>query len=160
MKKMLLVAAAFAGTLMVGSAGAYFTAQAQVPENVIRAGTVAASAEPTASALSIEALAPGSVVQRPLAVVNDGALPVSVVLTAAKKAGIADFYDALTCRVTAGGTQIYDGALGALRTTPVDLAPGARIEFDFGVGLPATAGNDLAGDYAKVTVYVDAEQVH
>ncbi len=34
------------------------------------------------------------------------------------------------------------------------------MQFQFAVGLPATAGNELAGDYAKLTLYVDAEQVN
>lgn len=145
--------------LSVG-AGAYFTGQAQVPENLIRAGEVAVSAEPTAAALSIDALAPGSTVMRPLTVANDGNLPVNVTVTAAKKAGITDFYNALTCRVTCDGQLLYDGSLAALRTSALPLAAGRRAEVRFAVGLPAEAGNDLAGDYCKITVYVDAEQAH
>ncbi len=160
MKKLVFCTAVLLTVLMVGSAGAYFTAQAQVPENVIKAGTVAVSTEPTAAALSIECLAPGSVVSRPLAVVNDGALPVNVVMTAVKKAGITDFYDALTASVSTSGTVLFSGALSAMRTTPIVLAPGGRALVDFGIGLPATVGNDLAGDYAKVSLYVDAEQVY
>jgi len=30
----------------------------------------------------------------------------------------------------------------------------------FAVGLPATAGNELTDDYVKLSLYVDAEQVH
>jgi hypothetical protein len=145
--------------MMVGVAGAYFTAQAQVPDSVIRAGSVSVSTEPTAAAISIDALAPGSVVSRTLSVINDGLLPARIVVTAAKKAGITDFYDALTVRVTSGGSVLYEGALGLMRTAPLTLAPGARCQIDFAIGLPSTAGNDLAGDYARVTLYVDAEQV-
>jgi hypothetical protein len=109
--------------------------------------------------MSIDALAPGSVVTRTLTVVSDGTLPSRVVVTAAKKAGITAFYDALTVRVTSAGAVLYEGALSLMRTTPLTLAPGARCQIDFAVGLPATAGNELAGDYAKLTLYVDAEQV-
>ncbi len=144
--------------LSVGAAGAYFTAQVQVPESVIRAGTVAVSAEPTSAPLSIESLAPGTVVERPLTVLNNGSLPVDVRITASKKAGITEFYEALTCRVAYGDTELYNGRLAALKTAPVRLAPGARGEVRFQVGLPAEAGNSLAGDYVKVSLYVDAEQ--
>ena len=44
--------------LSLGAAGAYFTAQLQVPDSVIRGGTVAISAEPTSAPLSIDSLAP------------------------------------------------------------------------------------------------------
>ncbi|GAB4282966.1 MAG: hypothetical protein Kow0067_03590 [Coriobacteriia bacterium] len=142
----------------VTGAGAYFTDQADVPDNVIRAGTLSVSAEPTSAALAIDALAPGSSVTRSLTVVNDGVLPETVVVSGAKKAGITDFYNALTCRVTAAGTLLYDGPMSALRTAPVRVAPGVRSELLFTVGLPADAGNDLAGDYVRMTLYVDAEQ--
>lgn len=154
----LLVGACLA--LSVGYAGAYFTARTEVPDSVIRAGTVAVSAEPTSAALSLDALAPGGTVTRPVVVVNDGNLPVNVIVTSAKKAGITDFYNALTCRVTLDGTLVYEGTLAALRTAPVSVAAGSRAQLQFAVGLPETADNDLAGDYAKVSLYVDAEQVH
>jgi predicted ribosomally synthesized peptide with SipW-like signal peptide len=159
MRKVLFVVAAIIAALSVGTAGAYFSAQAQVPENVIRAGTFAISTEPTSSALSIDALAPGVSVTKPVAVVNDGVLPAQFVVTAAKKAGITEFWEALNVRVTSEGALLYEGTMSALRTTPVTLEPGARRQLDFAVSLPVTAGNELAGDYAKLTLYVDAEQV-
>lgn len=146
--------------LSIGAAAAYFTAQIQVPDSVIRAGTVAVSAEPTSAPLSIDALAPGTAIARSLAVVNDGTLPADIVVTAAKKAGITEFYEALTCTVTCAAGQLYEGSLKELRTAPLRLAPGARADLRFHVGLPASAGNSLAGDYTRVSLYVDAEQVH
>ena len=160
MGKVLLVIGALVATLMFGAAGAYFTGQAQVSENMIRAGSVAISTEPTSAALSIDALAPGATITKPLTVVNSGDLPVNCIITAAKKAGITEFYDALTCRVLADGALVYDGALSTLRTTPVALGAGSRAQLQFSVGIPASAGNELAGDYTKITVYVDAEQAH
>ncbi|MBA4370706.1 MAG: hypothetical protein C0418_03900 [Coriobacteriaceae bacterium] len=159
MRKVLVFLAIGVLAASAGAAGAYFTGQAQVPENLIRAGSVAVSAEPTSAALSMEAVAPGGTQWRPLTVGNDGQLPVSVVVTNAKKAGITDFYEALQVTATVDGQVVYEGALSAMRTAPFTLAPGARAAMRFGVGLPATAGNDLAGDYAKTTLYVDAEQV-
>lgn len=159
-KKLITTALGAALALSVGAAGAYFTAQVQVADSVIRAGSVAVSAEPTSAPLSIDALAPGAVANRPLSVLNDGTLPVDVTVTAAKKAGITEFYESLTCRATCGGTQLYTGTLSALRTAPLRLAPGARGELKFEIGLPADAGNTLAEDYAKMSLYVDAEQVH
>jgi hypothetical protein len=146
--------------LSIGAAGAYFTAQVQVPDSVVRAGQVAVSTEPTSAPLSIDSLAPGAIAVRPLSVLNDGTLPTDITVTAAKKAGITDFYNALTCRVTCGGLELYNGTLSAMRTTPLRLAPGARGELRFEVGLPADAGNDLAEDYTKLSLYVDAEQAH
>jgi hypothetical protein len=146
--------------LSVGVAGAYFTARVEVADSVIRAGSVAVSAEPTSAALAIPSLAPGATASRPLTVVNDGSLPVNIVVTAAKKAGITEFYNALTCRVTADGVSLYEGALSAVRTTPLALPAGARAQLQFDVGLPETSDNDLAADYTKVSVYVDAEQAH
>jgi len=151
------------GALMafsIGAAGAYFTAQIQVPDSVIKAGSVSVSAEPTSAAISIDALAPGYSSTRPMTVVNDGALASDVVVTASKKAGITEFYESLACTVTCGGVELYKGTLSALRTAPLRLAPGARGEMRFQVGLPPEAGNTLADDYVKLSLYVDAEQVH
>ena len=47
MKRMLAVAAVVAAVLSAGGARAYFTAQTEFKDNVITAGTVAASVEPT-----------------------------------------------------------------------------------------------------------------
>lgn len=160
MKRFILFVLTCLAGLTIGSAGAYFTGQAQVPDNIIKAGSVAISTEPTSCALSVEALSPGTTVTKPLNVVNDGDLPASVVVTAAKKAGITEFYDALTCRVASSGTTLYEGSLTALRTTPLQLAAGSHAQLQVSVGLPASAGNELSGDYAKLTLYVDAEQVH
>lgn len=159
-KKMLAVTAGALIALSIGAAGAYFTAQIQVADSVIKAGAVAISSEPTSAPLSIEALAPGTSAVRPLTVLNDGSLPADVIVTAQKKAGITDFYEALTCTVTCGESQLYSGPLSAMRTTAVRLAPGARGELRFEVSLPASAGNELVEDYAKVSLYVDAEQAH
>lgn len=160
MGKILLVIGALVSALMFGAAGAYFTGQAQVPENMIKAGSVIVSTEPTSSALTIDALAPGTATTKPLTVVNSSDLPVNVVVTCAKKLGITDFYNALTCRVVSDGLALYEGPLSTMKTTPLALPAGSRTQLQFSVGLPAEAGNDLAGDYAKLTLYVDAEQVH
>ena len=146
--------------MSIGAAGAYFTAQVQVPDSLIQAGTVAISTEPTSAPLSIDSLAPGGTSVRSLTVVNEGTLPVDVIVTAVKKAGITAFYDALTCRVSSGGTLLYEGPLSTLKSAPVQLGAAGRGEFRFEVGLPETVGNDLSGDYAKVSLYVDAEQSH
>lgn len=160
MKKVAFAALAVVAVLMIGSAGAYFTGQAQVPENVVKAGGISISTEPTSSALSVDSLLPGATVSRPLTVVNDGSLPASMTITAVKKAGITEFWDALTVRATSTGQVLYEGPINVMRTAPMTLAPGARVVIDFAMGLPATAGNELTGDYAKFTVYVDAEQAH
>lgn len=160
MKRSLIVASVLLAAVCIGSASAYFTGQAQVPENVIRAGAVAVSAEPTQSALSIESLAPGQSVTKPLTVYNTGSLPCSIVVTGAKKAGITDFYEALSCTVTNGGTTLYSGPLSALKTQQFSLQAGAKGDLDVAVALPADAGNALAGDYVKISLYVDAEQTH
>ncbi len=160
MKKIVLFVIGCYAVLTLGAAGAYFTGQSSSAENVIRAGTVAISTEPTSAAINIDALAPGATITQPMSVVNNGNLPVSVVVTAAKKAGITEFYEALTCRVIVDGAAVYDGLLSGLRTAPITMTAGSRTQYQFAVGLPATAGNELAGDYAKLTLYVDAEQVN
>ena len=159
-RKTAMTAAGALLALSIGAAGAYFTAQVQVPDSMIRAGSVALSTEPTSAPLSIDSLAPGTSVAKPLAVVNDGTLPTDVVVTASKKAGITDFYEALTCTVTCGDTGLYAGSLSTMRTAALRIAPGARGDLKFEVGLPATADNALAEDYAKVSLYVDGEQAH
>lgn len=159
-KKVILSAAGALLALSVGAAGAYFATQVQVADSVIRAGSVAISTEPTTAPLSIDTLAPGTTSVRPFTVLNSGTLPVDVIVTAVKKAGVTEFYDALTCRVTCGGTELYSGTMAALKTTALRIAPGARGEMQFEVGLPETAGNSLAGDYARVSLYVDGEQAH
>ena len=160
MKKIVLFVIGCYAVLTLGAAGAYFTTQSQNAENIIRAGSVAISTEPTSSALNIDTLAPGATVTQSVTVVNSGNLPVSVVVTAAKKAGITAFYEALTCRVEADGASLYEGPLSGLRTTPLRMSPGMRTPLQVSVGLPATAGNELLGGYAKLTLYVDAEQVN
>jgi hypothetical protein len=60
----------------------------------------------------------------------------------------------------ADGSVVYEGPLSALRTTPLALGVGARAQLLVSVGIPASAGNELAGDYTKVSLYIDAEQVH
>ena len=146
--------------LSIGAASAYFTTQVQVPDSVIKSGTVAISTEPTSAPLSLDSLAPGTTSIRSLSVLNSGSLPVDIIVTAAKKAGITDFYNALTCRVSAQDALLYDGPLAALQSAPLRLPAATREELRFEVGLPAEASNDLAGDYAKVSLYLDAEQSH
>lgn len=160
MKRVAFVVLALAGVLMAGSAGAYFTSQVQVADNIIKAGGVSISTEPTSSALSIDSLLPGAVVTRSLTVVNDGSLPATVSISPVKKAGITEFWDALTVRASSGGAVLYEGPMNVMRTSPLTLAPGARTAVDFAVAIPAAAGNELAGDYVKFSLYVDAEQVH
>jgi hypothetical protein len=160
MKRFILLVLAICVAACAGSAGAYFTGRGEVAENMIRAGGVAVSCEPTSAAISIESVAPGTVTERTQTVMNAGSLPASFVVTGAKKAGITEFYNALTCQVAADGAVVYNGPLNALKTSPFELAPGARAKLTFGLGLPASAGNELTGDYVKMTFYVDAEQVH
>jgi hypothetical protein len=159
-RKLMYAVLGAAAALSIGAAGAYFTTQVQVADSVIKAGSVAISTEPTSAPLSLDALAPGSTAVRSLSVLNDGSLPVDVMVTAVKKAGVTDFYNALTCRVSSDGTLLYDGPMSALKSAPIQLGAGTRGDFRFEVGLPAETGNDLAGDYAKVSIYVDAEQSH
>lgn len=159
-KKVLMAVVGAILAMTVGAAGAYFTAQVQVPDSIIRAGVVSLSTEPTSAPLSINALAPGTSYVRNMAVNNDGTLAADVIVTAVKKAGITEFYDSLTCTVTSGPTMLYGGPLSTLRTTPLRIPAGAKSGMGFEVGLPATAGNTVAGDYAKVSLYFDAEQVH
>jgi hypothetical protein len=159
-KKMLYSMLGAAAALSIGAAGAYFTTQVQVADSVIKAGTVAISTEPTSAPLSLDSLAPGTTSVRSLSVHNTGSLPADIVVTAVKKAGITDFYNALTCRVSDAETQLYDGPLSTLQTSPLRLNAGTRGDLRFEVGLPATAGNDLASDYARVSLYIDAEQSH
>jgi hypothetical protein len=146
--------------LSIGAAGAYFTAQVQVADSVIRAGAVAISSLPTSAPLSINALAPGETAVRPLAIVNDGSLPADVIVTAKKTAGITEFYNALTVRVSANEVELYNGPLSALASQPLRLAPGARGDLRFEIGLPAESANTLSSDYAKLSLYIDAEQAH
>lgn len=160
MKRSIAFVAGVAVALCIGTAGAYFTGEAQVAENVIRAGNVSVSCEPTQSALSIDPLAPGVASARVMTVRNDGTLPQTVVVTGAKKLGITAFYEALQVTVTHEGVVVYRGALSAMRTLPVDVGVGKSEVFTFTVELPPDCDPDLAGDYVKLTLYVDAEQSH
>jgi len=159
-RKALFAAVGACAAVAVGAAGAYFTAQVQAPNSLIRAGSVAISTVPTSAPLAIEQLAPGVSASRPMAILNDGSLDTDVIVTAKKSSGITAFYEALECTATCGGTQLYAGPLSTLRTLPLRIAPGARGEMRFEVGLPLDASNSLAEDYAKVSLYVDAEQAH
>ena len=148
--------------IAVGAAGAYFTAQVQVPDSVIRAGSVAISTVPTSAPLAIDALAPGTTAVRPMSVVNDGSLASDVDRHRAKKsAGITEFYDSLACTVTCGGTPLYSGPLASLAHAAASARARARAaNCASRSACPPTAGNTLAEDYAKVSLYVDAEQAH
>lgn len=159
-KKVILPTIGALLAMTIGAAGAYFTAQVQVADSMIKAGSVAVSTEPTTAPLSVDALGPGTTAIRPFTVRNSGTLASDVIVTAAKKAGITEFYEALTCRVTCDGSLLYDGSLSGLRTAPLRLSPGESANMRFEIGMPATAGNTLACDYAKVSLYVDAEQAH
>lgn len=159
-RKVLTMALGAALALSLGAATAYFTAQVQVPDSLIRAGEVAVSAEPTSAPLSIDALAPGTTAVRPMTIVNDGSLPTDVVVTAVKKAGITEFYESLTCRVTCEGTELYSGPMTSLRTAALRLAPGARSDLKFEVALPADVDNSVSEDYVRLSLYIDAEQAH
>lgn len=160
MKRLLVAATLVAAVLSIGGARAYFTAQTEVKDNTITAGTVEMSVEPTSAALSINPIAPGQTITRTLEVRNTGALGFDAITTAAKKAGYSDFWEALHCRATCDGVLLYDGALSALRTVPLRVPAGQAVTISYAVSLPAGAGNDLQGDYVRASVYVDAEQAH
>lgn len=159
-KRILFSVVGAIAALSIGAVGAYFTAQVQVADSVIKAGDVAISTVPTTAPLSIDALAPGGVAVRPLAVVNDGSLPADIVVTAKKKAGTTELFNRLTARVSCNGTELYNGTLSALSTTPLRLASGAQGDLRFEIGLPADTPDSLANDSTKVSLYVDAEQAH
>jgi hypothetical protein len=152
-----LLAAMAAG---ITQAGAYFTEQVSVAENVITVGEVAMSAEPTASALSIPVIAPGQTVEKTLTLRNDGTLDADAVVTGAKKAGYTAVYEALTCTVSHAGSVLYQGPLAMLRTDPVRIGAADAETLTFALGLPADADDGIQGDYVKLTLYADAEQVH
>jgi len=160
MKRMFYAAAMVAAILSAGGARAYFTAQTEIKDNVITAGTVAVAVEPAEAALSVGPVAPGETITRTVEVHNTGVLAFDAVTTVAKKAGYTDLWNALTCRATCDGTQVYDGPLAAMRTLPVRVAPGQTAQVTYAIGLPAEAGNGLQGDYVRASVYVDAEQAH
>ncbi len=158
MRRLIVYAAIAAAMLSVGGARAYFTAQAEVKDSVITAGTVRLSVEPTSAPLAIDPLAPGETVTRVVEVTNTGKLSFEAVTTAARKAGFTSLWNALTCRAVSDGVVLYDGALAAMRTAPLRVEPGGRARIEYHIGLPTTAGNDLQGDYVRASLYVDAEQ--
>lgn len=159
MKRLIVLACSMALAGSVGFAGAYFTAQTSVPDNVIRAGSISVAATPVSEAISIENLAPGKSESRTLTLTNTGSLPVNATVTESKKAGITEFYNGLTCTASSGGQPIYDGALAGMATAPVRIEPGQSVEVEFAMMIPAEGGNSLSGDYVRLTLYVDATQV-
>ncbi len=144
----------------VGTAGAYFTDEVSVPDNVIRVGELELAATPETAAVCADALAPGETASSVLTVSNDGSLAADVIITGAKRAGYTDVYEALTCVVTHDGTKLYDGAYSELRTAPLRVAVGGEAAVRFDIGLPADADDGLQGDYVSTTLYLDAEQAH
>lgn len=159
MKRLVTYAAIVATMLSIGGARAYFTAQTEVKDNMITAGTLSMSVEPTSSALSVEGLAPGETLSKSVEVRNTGTVDCDAVTSAAKKAGITDLWTALQCRAVCEGVELYNGPLSALKTAPVRVDAGSAVRITYSVGLPSTAGNDLQGDYVRASVYVDAEQL-
>lgn len=160
MRRLLVYAGLVAAVLAVGGARAYFTAQTEVKDSVITAGSVGVSVEPTSAVLAIEALAPGETANRTLIIRNAGTLGFDAVTTAARKAGVTELWNALQCRATCEGVELYNGPLSAMRTAVVKVPRGAARSVTYAISLPATAGNSLQGDSVKVSVYVDAEQSH
>jgi predicted ribosomally synthesized peptide with SipW-like signal peptide len=160
MKRLLVATALVATVLSAGGARAYFTAQTEIKDNVITAGTVALTVEPAEAALTVGPVAPGETITRTVDVKNTGVLGFDAVTTVAKKAGYTDLWNALACRVTCDGTQVYDGPLATMRTLPIRVAPGQTARVTYAIGLPAEAGNDLQGDYVRASLYVDVEQAH
>lgn len=159
MKRVLTYVLLLGAVLSIGSASAYFTAQAELKDNVISGGTLKVSVEPTSSALSIDQLAPGETLSKTVRIRNTGTVGCQAVTSAAKKAGITDFWTALQCRVTCDGAELYSGPLATLRSAPVRIDPGQSVQVTYAIGLPSDAGNDLQGDYVRASLYVDAEQL-
>jgi predicted ribosomally synthesized peptide with SipW-like signal peptide len=153
-------AAIVAAALSMGGARAYFTAQTEVKDSIITAGTVAVSVEPTSAALTLDGLAPGETISRTVEVRNGGSLAFDAVTSAAKKAGITDFWNALQCRVTCEGAELYAGPMASMRTAAIRIPVGGAARVTYAISLPADAGNDLQGDYVRASLYIDAEQVH
>jgi hypothetical protein len=158
MKRLLVYAAIVTAVLSVGGARAFFTAQTEMKDSIITAGTVGVSVEPTSAALTIDALAPGETVSRAIEVRNTGTLGFDAITTAAKKAGITDFWNALQCRATCEGVELYAGPLATMRTAPIRVPTGGSVRVTYAITLPADADNSLQGDYVKASVYIDAEQ--
>lgn len=153
------------GALMLGVVGggthAYLSDSATNAENVFRVGTVKVSLEPSASAFDVPALAPGSEATATLTVKNAGTLPYLFTVKARKTAGYTAVWDALSCSVLAeeDGSVLYSGALAGLGSAPRLVPAGSTCRLRVAVGLPATAGDTVAGDYCKVSFDVAAEQV-
>ena len=160
MKRLFVYAAIMAAALSVGGARAYFTAQTEVKDSLITAGTVAVSVEPTSAALTIDSLAPGETVSKTVEVRNTGSLGFDAITTAAKKAGITDFWEALQVRASCNGTELYNGPLSTMRTSALRVPSGGSVMVTYAISLPAAADNSLQGDYVRVSLYVDAEQTH
>lgn len=159
--RLLLLGLLLAG-VVGGSTYAYLNDSATNADNVFRLGTVDVSLEPSSALFNVAALAPGGETTATLAVNNRGTLPYLFTMKARKTAGYTAVFEALTCAVTtvSDDTVIYAGPLSALSSAPRLVAPGATQELCVAVGLPSTAGNELAGDYCKVSFDVAAEQMH
>jgi hypothetical protein len=160
MKRLLVYAAIVAAVLSVGGARAYFTARTEMKDSIINAGTLEVSVEPTSAALTIDGLAPGETASRTIEVRNTGSVGFDAITTAAKKAGITDFWEALQCRAVCDGVELYNGPLSAMRTGPVRVPESGVARITYAISLPPEAGNDLQGDYVRASVYIDAEQTH
>lgn len=158
MKRIVLLVCVLCIAASAGVAGAYFSAQKLVADNVVRAGSISLAVEPVSSAVSVENLAPGVVEVRRLTVTNDGTLPAGISVTNQRKAGITAFYNVLECAVFHGETELYRGLLNEMQTLPVQLVPGESAALDVAVLLPAEAPNSFSGDYTRFTLYVNAEQ--
>ncbi len=160
MNRVLALAAVVAVVLSVGGARAYFTAETEVRDNVITAGTVAVSVEPSAAALSMDPVAPGQTTTRTVSVTNTGLLPVDAVTTMEKKAGYVALWNVMGCRVVCEGTELYAGPASAMRTAAVRIDPGVTKVLEYGITLSPECDNDVQGDYVRTTLYVNAEQAY
>ena len=175
-----LVVVVLAG--LVTASSALFSVRADVPDNVIGAGTIDLTATPSAAVFEVPALAPGGQVHRELVLANTGSLELRHAMVSTtddpldgglgQVVRLAVRTSVTTCDGTgwAQGVPLYDGVLGTRTGTPIYgdqttgrdtgdrvLEAGASEKLCMRVSLPADAvGTD--GDTVTTTFGVVAEQ--
>lgn len=110
---------------------------------------------------------PGDSHARSSIVKNDGTLQAKLTGVRADYTGSDALKNALVVTVSkqSGGVVLYQGPLSGLCTasfvnlaTPPLINPGGKLDINFTVALPLTAGNDCQGQDLKVDFYLLAEQ--
>ncbi|MEW6727394.1 MAG: SipW-dependent-type signal peptide-containing protein [Bacillota bacterium] len=162
MRKSVLLVMVYAVLVLGLAAGgtlAWFTATASNDDNVFTSGTLiigASNAGANTGTMNFMG-EPGKSTSYTVTVKNLGSLPFWYKVSAALEGGDSDLYDALVVSID-GGPEMPLPSLTD-HVLNLNLASGAQEDKTFTIKLPTSAGNNLQGKSATISLTFHAEQV-